>query len=77
MPKLPILSGAELIKILEKAGFEQRRQKGSHVILVKEDKIKRVTVVPMHKEIDRGTLIEIIRQCGMKRDEFIDIASKK
>ncbi len=77
MTKLPVISGNELIKILKQIGFEQRRQKGSHVILVKEDKIRKVTVVPLHKEIDRGTLIEIIRQCGMKRDEFIELVSKK
>ena len=74
MSRLPVISGRELIKILERIGFEQKRQKGSHVILVKDNK---VTVVPLHKEVDRGTLIEIIRQCGMKRNEFIELISKK
>jgi predicted RNA binding protein YcfA (HicA-like mRNA interferase family) len=73
MARLPVLSGKELIKILEKYGFEQKRQRGSHVILRKNDK---VTVVPLHKNIDRGTLIEIIRQCGLKREEFISICKK-
>lgn len=74
MTKLPVLSGRELIKILEKNGFKQIRQKGSHVIFEKpsgED--KHVTVVPLHKEIDRGTLVEIIRQCGWKRDQFMKL----
>ena len=74
MKKLPVLSGHKLIKILKKAGFEEKRQKGSHVILVKEDvNYRKVTVIPLHKEIDRGTLIEIIRQCGMKRKEFLKL----
>jgi predicted RNase H-like HicB family nuclease len=30
-------------------------------------------VVPTHKEIDKGTLIEIIRQAGLKRDEFLKL----
>ncbi|MCJ7817126.1 MAG: type II toxin-antitoxin system HicA family toxin [Candidatus Aenigmarchaeota archaeon] len=72
MPKLPVLSGHEVIKALGKAGFEQRRIKGSHAILVKiEDGNKRALVVPLHKEIDKGTLIEIIRP-GLNAMNFWD-----
>jgi predicted RNA binding protein YcfA (HicA-like mRNA interferase family) len=73
MAKLPVLSGHEVIKALSKIKFISARQKGSHVILVKEDKEKKVVVVPLHKEIDKGTLIEIIRQAGLKREEFIEL----
>ena len=73
MPKLPVLSGHKVIKILEKIGFEQKRQKGSHIILLKEEMQKRIVIVPLHREIDKGTLIEIIRQTGLKRDEFLDL----
>ncbi len=72
MQKLPVLSGKELIKILQKEGFEIRRQKGSHVILVKES-VKKAVVVPLHNEIDKGTLIEIIRQAGMTREQFMEL----
>ncbi len=72
MSRLPVLSGKELIKILQKAGFEVRRQKGSHVILVRES-IKKAVVVPLHNEIDKGTLIEIIRQSGITREEFVEL----
>jgi len=72
MNKLPVLSGKELIKILQKNGFEVRRQKGSHVILAKES-IKKAVVVPLHNEIDKGTLIEIIRQAGMTKEEFMEL----
>ena len=72
--KLPRLSGKEVIKALSKIGFQPIRQKGSHVILIKEtNEGKRSTVVPMHKEIDKGTLLEIIRQSGLKREEFIKL----
>jgi len=72
MPKLPRLSGKDVIKILFKIGFVSVRQKGSHVILVKETADgKKSTVVPLHKEIDKGTLLEIIRQVGLKKNEFI------
>ncbi len=72
--KLPILSGREVIKVLSKQGFKAARQKGSHIILVKEsDKGKLGVVVPNHSEIDRGTLLEIIRQAGLTKEEFIKL----
>ena len=62
------------MKALSKVGFIAVRQKGSHVILKKETKEGKITtVVPMHKEIDRGTLAEIIRQSKLTRDEFLDL----
>lgn len=71
MAKLPVLSGLEVIKILKKVGFEPVRQKGSHIILVRQESDrKRAVVVPNHKEVDPGTLLEIIRQAGLKREEF-------
>jgi predicted RNA binding protein YcfA (HicA-like mRNA interferase family) len=74
MRKLPVLSGPELIKALVKAGFEPKRRKGSHIILVRErGKGKRAVVVPDHDEIDRGTLVEILRQAGLKRDDFLGL----
>lgn len=74
MLKLPVLSGRKLVKILKKTGFEPKRQKGSHIILVKETKDERkAVVVPLHKEVDKGTLIEIIRQAGLKRKEFLKL----
>ncbi|MDE1766836.1 MAG: type II toxin-antitoxin system HicA family toxin [Thaumarchaeota archaeon] len=74
MTKLPVLSGNDLVKILSKAGFQFARQKGSHIILVKfTESKKRAVVVPNHKEIDRGTLSEIIRQAGLGKDEFLKL----
>lgn len=72
--KLPVLSGKEVIKLLKKIGFEEKRQKGSHIILVKETaQGKKAVVVPNHKEIDKGTLLEIIRQSGLTREEFLKL----
>jgi predicted RNA binding protein YcfA (HicA-like mRNA interferase family) len=74
MGKLPVLSGREIIKVLKQIGFEPARQRGSHIILVKETSdSKTALVVPDHKEVDPGTLIEIIRQAGLKRDEFMKL----
>ena len=50
--KLPLLEAKEIIKILNKAGFEAIRQKGSHVYLKHKD--GRCTVVPMHSGREVG-----------------------
>lgn len=71
MVKLPRLSGKELVRILSKIGFKIIRQRGSHIFMRHED--KRTTVVPNHKEVDRGTLLEIIRQVKLSRDEFLNL----
>lgn len=67
MPRLPVLSGKELIKALKKAGFQIVRQKGSHVSLRKEN-FK--TVVPLHNELAKGTLVGILKQCGLSRNDL-------
>jgi predicted RNA binding protein YcfA (HicA-like mRNA interferase family) len=72
MSRLPVISGAVCIKVLGKIGFIIDRQRGSHVILVRED--PRMTVcVPDHQELDRGTLRAIIRQVGLSVNEFVDL----
>ncbi len=74
MAKLPRLSGKEVIKALTKAGFVSVRQKGSHVFMIKETNENKITtVVPMHKEIDTGTLLEIIRQGKLTREQFLEL----
>lgn len=72
MSKLPVISGAECVKALEKIGFVVDRQRGSHIILVRENP-KTTISVPAHKELDRGTLRAIIRQSDLNVDEFINL----
>ena len=71
MPKLPVLSGEEVIRMLETLGFERARQKGSHVILRRAGV---GCVVPLHRELKSGTLTGIIRQSGLTADEFLSAA---
>jgi predicted RNA binding protein YcfA (HicA-like mRNA interferase family) len=72
MPKLPILRAKELVKILNKAGFCEWRQKGSHLSLYREKDNKSLTV-PVHfsKSIPKGTLRAIIREAGLTVEEFL------
>jgi len=70
--KLPIVSAKHVIKVLTSSGFIITRQSGSHLILVKyEDGKKMTVVVPKHDELARGTLLSIISQSGMRKEEFI------
>ena len=68
MPKLPHLSGAEIVRALERLGFYQARQKGSHVILKRGSS---GCVVPLHREVKVGTLAGILRQAGISAEEFV------
>jgi len=69
MPKLPILSGAEVIKTLERLGFTQIRQRGSHVVMRRGSS---GTVVPLHREVKTGTLAGLLRQAGVTLDDFVE-----
>ena len=73
MPKLPVIKGNQLKKICENLGFEETRQKGSHVRMKHDD--GRVTTIPIHKgkEIPKGLLRKIIREdLEMSLEDFVD-----
>ena len=71
MPKLPRLSGTEIIIILQKMGFYQARQRGSHVVMIKITSEGAVgCVVPMHREVAIGTFSSILKQAHLTPDEF-------
>ena len=68
MPKLPRVSGAEIVRALERLGFAKVRQSGSHVVMRRESK---GCVVPMHSEVKVGTLAGVLRQADISVDEFV------
>lgn len=70
--RLPVVSGADLIKALERIGWEQVRQRGSHVRLKHPDRTVPL-VIPLHRELKRGTLNGILRDAGLGRDELRDL----
>ena len=72
MSRLPVISGRECVRALEKAGFYVKRQTSSHLILRRDDPFAQV-VVPNHKVLDRGTLRAIIRHTDLSVDEFIGL----
>ena len=68
MPKLPHVSGAAVVRALERLGFQKLRQSGSHVIMRRGSK---GCVVPMHSEVKVGTLAGVLRQADVTPDQFI------
>ncbi len=68
MPELPRLSGREAIRVFERMGFVQVRQRGSHVVLRRGDA---GCVIPLHKSLATGTLRSAIRQAGLSPDAFV------
>ena len=73
MPKLRRVSGRQAVRALEKLGFEQVRQRGSHVVLKKQKPEGAVgCVVPLHRELAIGTLRGILKQAGVTPDEFME-----
>ena len=73
MSKLPRgLSGRAVIRALGKAGFYAKRQKGSHIVLRRDNPFAQV-VVPDHKSIDTGTLDSILEGAGISVEEFMKL----
>ena len=72
MSRLPRISGRECVQALTRTGFIMKRQRGSHMILRRDDPFTQL-VVPDHRELDRGTLRAIIRQAGLGVVEFTEL----
>ena len=73
MPKLPRISSREVIRALERLGFEQIRQTGSHVVMKKTTEKGEIgCVVPVHRELKVGTLSGILKQAQITVEELIE-----
>lgn len=68
MPKLPVVSGEETVRALAKLGFQVVRQRGSHIVLRKNDL---GCVIPDHKELKAGTLSGILKQANVSVSAFL------
>jgi predicted RNA binding protein YcfA (HicA-like mRNA interferase family) len=77
-PKLPRIDCLQLIRALKRAGFEEQRQRGSHLHLRRTADGKRVTV-PMHRgrTFPVGTLRAILRDADISVDEFQALLKKR
>ena len=71
MPRLPRLSGKEVIERLERAGYVHARQRGNHVFLIHSKRPP--TVVPLHDLIGPGLLRKILRQTELTPEKFSEL----
>jgi predicted RNA binding protein YcfA (HicA-like mRNA interferase family) len=69
MAALPVIGGERCIAALAKVGYRRTRQKGSHVRLASPGRAP--VTVPLHDELDRGTLRAILRTAKLTVGEFV------
>ena len=69
MPSLPVVSGTDTVRALERLGFVVARQRGSHIVLRRGSS---GCVVPKHRELKTGTLSGVLKQAGISVEEFIE-----
>ena len=76
MSRLPALTGAQVVRALQRAGFAVERTRGSHIFLKHPD--GRATVVQVHRgeTLGPGLLLKIIRDVEMSRDEIVALIRK-
>jgi predicted RNA binding protein YcfA (HicA-like mRNA interferase family) len=69
MPRLPHLSGRQIVSALQRLGFAVARQRGSHFVMRRESA---GCVVPDHREVKVGTLTGVLKQAGISPEQFLD-----
>ena len=77
MPKLPNIKGKQLLKVLQSIGYILDHMQGSHHVLRRSD--GRKTTIPIHgnKEIPKGTLLGILTDLDISKEEFVLLLKKK
>jgi predicted RNA binding protein YcfA (HicA-like mRNA interferase family) len=70
MASLPSVGRRKVVRAFERLGWQVARQRGSHIILVKEGEMATLSV-PDHKEVAKGTLRSLIRAAGITVDQFV------
>ena len=77
MKKIPVVSSDDVIRVLKKAGFEYapKRGKGSHTAFyrIDEDGRKLLVIVPKRTELPKGTLLSVLQQANLSKDDFIKL----
>jgi predicted RNA binding protein YcfA (HicA-like mRNA interferase family) len=73
LPKIKPLPSRRIIKVIEKTGFRIVRQKGSHVIMMNEKGVR--IVIPVHpgKDVKPGLVRAIIKEAGLRREDFFKL----
>lgn len=72
MARLPVVSGADTVKVFQAVGWYVDRQRGSHVVMLKGGEIASLSV-PQHRELAPGTLRSLLRSAGMTVEQFVSL----
>lgn len=73
MPRVPIVSGSEAVRALQRLGFNVDRQRGSHVVMKKATAAGEIgCVIPMHREVAAGTLRSALKMAGVSIEDFTE-----
>lgn len=76
MPRLPVVTPQKFLKILESLGFAHVHGSGSHKVMKHRD--GRRTIVPVHgKDIPKGTLLAMLRDVEITKEEMVVLLKKK
>ena len=76
-PKLPVVSGRQVIRVLERLGYQIVRQRGSHIRLRDESDPEHLPVtVPDHRSLKPGLLRQVLRDANLTVDEFVDLLKR-
>lgn len=75
MPRLPTLSGRDVVRVFQHLGWHVARQSSSHIIMVQEGALATLSI-PNHKEVAKGTLRSLIRAANLSVAEFIAAAQE-
>jgi predicted RNA binding protein YcfA (HicA-like mRNA interferase family) len=70
MPPVPVLRPREVVRALERLGWQVARQRGSHIVMTKPDSAVTLSV-PDHNEVARGTLRALIAKAGLTLEQFL------
>jgi predicted RNA binding protein YcfA (HicA-like mRNA interferase family) len=70
MPPVPIMSGVEVVRVFESFGWRVVRQRGSHIVMIKDGEIASLSI-PNHREVAKGTLRSLIRTANLTLDQFL------
>jgi predicted RNA binding protein YcfA (HicA-like mRNA interferase family) len=71
LTRLPVVSGRDVVRAMEKIGYKLDRQRGSHMVLRQAIPPFRRLTIPDHKEVAKGTLRAILRQAGLSVEQFV------
>jgi predicted RNA binding protein YcfA (HicA-like mRNA interferase family) len=75
MPRLPALSGRDVVRVLQHLGWQVARQSSSHIIMIREDAVATLSI-PNHREVAKGTLRSLIRAANLSVAEFVAAAQE-